>query len=90
MAQTYALIFAAPLLITMLAVPILGESVGWRRSLAVAVGLVGVIVVLRPGSTQLTLGHVAALVAAISSAIGAVVMRKIGQEERSAVMLSTR
>ena len=31
MAQTYALIFAAPLLITILAIPILGETVGWRR-----------------------------------------------------------
>ena len=87
MAQTYALIFAAPLLITMLAVPVLGETVGWRRSLAVAVGLVGVMVVLRPGATGLTLGHAAALAAAVCSAVGAVVMRKIGQEERSAVML---
>lgn len=87
MAQTYALIFAAPLLITMLAVPVLGETVGWRRSLAVVVGLLGVIVVLRPGSTDLVLGHAAALCAAVFSAIGAVVMRKIGQEERSAVML---
>ncbi|WP_297977597.1 DMT family transporter [uncultured Amaricoccus sp.] len=87
MAQTYALIFAAPLLITMLAVPILGETVGWRRSLAVIVGLLGVIVVLRPGSTELGVGHAAALTAAVCSAVGAVVMRKIGHEERSAVML---
>ena len=41
MAQTYALIFAAPLLITILAIPILGETVGWRRSVAVGVGLSG-------------------------------------------------
>ena len=87
MAQTYALIFAAPLLITILAVPMLGETVGWRRSLAVAVGLIGVIVVLRPGGTDLTLGHAAALCAAVCSAVGALVMRKIGQDERSAVML---
>ncbi len=87
MAQTYALIFAAPLLITMLSVPVLGETVGWRRSLAVAVGLVGVLVVLRPGATELTTGHAAALGAAVCSAIGAIVMRKIGQDERSAVML---
>jgi S-adenosylmethionine uptake transporter len=87
MAQTYALIFAAPLLITVLAVPILGETVGWRRSLAVVVGLVGVLVVLRPGATDLTAGHVAALCAAVCSAVGAVIMRKIGQDERSAVML---
>lgn len=87
MAQTYAIIFAAPLLITVLAIPILGETVGWRRSLAVAAGLVGVIVVLQPGATAFSPGHVAALAAAVFSAIAAVVMRKIGGDERSAVLL---
>lgn len=87
MAQTYALIFAAPLLITILAIPILGETVGWRRSLAVIFGLIGVMVVLRPGATSLAAGHLAAIAAAVFSAIGAVVVRKIGHEERSAVLL---
>jgi drug/metabolite transporter (DMT)-like permease len=87
MAQTYAIIFAAPLLITVLAIPILGERVGWRRSLAVAVGLLGVIVVLRPGSTEFAAGHFAALAAAIFSAIASVVVRKIGRDERSPVLL---
>lgn len=87
MAQTYALIFAAPLLITILAIPILGETVGWRRLVAVGVGLLGVIVVLRPGATDLTAGHVAALVAAVCSATAAVIVRKIGRDERSAVLL---
>lgn len=87
LAEVYAIIFASPLLITILAVPILGERVGWRRSLAVGVGLIGVIVVLRPGATQFELGHLAALTAAICSAVAAVIMRKIGRDERSAVLL---
>ncbi len=87
MAETYALIFAAPLLITVLAIPILGETVGWRRLSAVFVGLLGVLVVLRPGTTDLTAGHAAALVAAVCSATAAVIVRKIGREERSAVLL---
>jgi S-adenosylmethionine uptake transporter len=87
LAQTYAIIFAAPLFITLLAIPILGETVGWRRSAAVATGLVGVIVVLRPGGTTLTAGHFAAMGAAVFSAIAAVIVRKIGHEERSAVLL---
>lgn len=87
LAQTYALIFAAPLLITILAVPILGETVGPRRSAAVAVGLLGVMVVLRPGTTEFSAGHVAALGAAICSSVAAVIVRKIGSEERSAVLL---
>ena len=87
LAQVYAIIFAAPLLITMLAVPILGENVGWRRSTAVMVGLLGVIIVLQPGATEFELGHLAALTAAIGTAVGAVIMRKIGKDERSAVLL---
>jgi drug/metabolite transporter (DMT)-like permease len=87
MAQTYAIIFAAPLLITVLAIPVLGETVGWRRSLAVAVGLVGVLIVLRPGATAFSPGHLAALAAAVCSAIAAVVVRRIGNDERSAVLL---
>ncbi len=60
LAQTYAILFAAPLLITVLAIPMLGEQVGWRRGLAVAVGLGGVLFVLQPGQTEMSLGHIAA------------------------------
>ncbi|MGL4238992.1 DMT family transporter, partial [Tabrizicola sp.] len=57
LAQTYSILFAMPLLITLLAIPILGEKVGLRRGIAVAVGLIGVLIVLRPGSAELGLGH---------------------------------
>lgn len=87
LAQTYAILFAMPLLITLLAIPILGESVGWRRGLAVLIGLAGVIVVLRPGSTALSLGHAAALGAACFSAVAGIIIRKIGRDERSVVLI---
>jgi drug/metabolite transporter (DMT)-like permease len=87
LAQTYAILFASPLLITVLAVPVLGETVGWRRALAVCAGLIGVIIVLRPGSADLGLGHVAALVAAGCGALASVIVRKIGRNERSAVLI---
>ena len=80
LAQVYAIIFASPLIITVLAIPVLGEVVRFRRWLAVLVGLAGVLVVLRPGTTDLTLGHAAALVAAFGGAIAAIVVRKIGAE----------
>ena len=41
MAQCYAILFAMPLLITLLSIPMLGEKVGMRRGLAVMVGLAG-------------------------------------------------
>lgn len=87
LAQTYAIIFASPLLITMLAIPVLGEKVGLPRWMAVLVGLAGVMVVLRPGETDLTLGHLAALAAAVGGSVAAIVVRKIGSVERPVVML---
>lgn len=88
LAQTYAILFASPLLVTVLAIPVLGEKVGIRRGLAVAAGLAGVLIVLRPGGgAALSLGHLAALGAALCSATTAVVVRRIGRDERSAVLL---
>ncbi|MEL7344948.1 MAG: DMT family transporter [Pseudomonadota bacterium] len=87
LAQTYAILFSMPLLITVLAIPILGEKVGIHRWGAILVGLTGVFVVLRPGSTELNLGHAAAMAAAICGALAAIIVRKIGRDERSAVLL---
>lgn len=87
LAQVYAILFASPLLITVLAIPILGEQVKMRRWIAVAVGLTGVLVVLRPGQAELELGHLAALVSAICGSFASIIVRKIGREERSVVIM---
>lgn len=87
LAQVYAILFAVPLLITILSVPILGERVRIRRWIAVAVGLGGVLVVLQPQNVTLELGHLAALVAACGSAFASVIVRKIGSDERPVVLL---
>ncbi len=87
LSEVYAYIFAAPLLITVLAIPVLGETVRLRRGLAVMVGLVGVIIVLQPGATALSPGHIAALTAAVASALASVIVRKVGAEERKVLMI---
>lgn len=87
LAQTYAILFAAPLLITILAIPVLGEVVRLRRWIAVIVGLSGVLVVLRPGTTDLTLGHGAALLAAVGGSVASIIVRRIGADERPVVMM---
>ncbi|TVS01054.1 MAG: DMT family transporter [Rhodobacteraceae bacterium] len=88
LAQTYAILFATPLLITILSVPLLGERVGLHRGAAVLVGLIGVIIVLRPGQGDgLSLGHMAALVGAFASSFASIIVRKIGAEERNVVLL---
>lgn len=87
LAQVYAILFAAPLIITILAIPILGETVRLRRGAAVVAGMIGVLIVLRPGQVALELGHLAALTAAMTGALASIIVRKIGHEERSAVLL---
>ncbi|MEL6914509.1 MAG: DMT family transporter [Pseudomonadota bacterium] len=87
LAQVYAILFASPLLITIMSVPFLGEKVGLRRGLAVLVGLGGVLVVLNPGATTLGLGHLAALTCALFGSFASIVVRKIGREERSIVLV---
>lgn len=87
LAEVYAILFATPLLITILSVPMLGEVVRARRWIAIILGMIGVIIVLRPGATALTLGHFAALIAAIMSAVSSIIVRKIGSDERSTVLV---
>ncbi|MEJ6709022.1 MAG: DMT family transporter [Amylibacter sp.] len=87
LAQVYALIFAMPLLITVLSIPILKERVSIHRWSAVLIGLAGVLVVLRPGSSEFTLGHAAALAAACFAALGSVILRRVGRQERSVVIM---
>lgn len=87
LAEVYAILFAAPLVITVLSIPILGERVRGHRWAAVFVGLCGVLLVLRPGAQELNLGHLAAMTAAVFGALASVIVRKIGRDERSAVLL---
>ncbi len=87
LAQCYAIFFAMPILITLLAIPILGEKVGLHRGLAIVIGLAGVMIVLRPGQEPLSLGHLSALAAALLGAMTSVIVRKIGHDERSVVLM---
>lgn len=50
--QTTALLFATPMLVTVLAGPVLGETIGWRRWIAVLVGFTGVLIITNPWSGQ--------------------------------------
>ena len=65
LSTAYSIFFVAPLLLTALSVPLLHERVGPRRWAAIATGLVGVVVLLRPGSAgMLSLAALAVLLAA--------------------------
>jgi drug/metabolite transporter (DMT)-like permease len=78
LASAYSIFLAEPLIVTALAVPLLGDRVGWRNWIAIAVGLVGVIVMLRPSASSLvTLGALAAFVAATAYALSVITLRVI-------------
>ncbi len=86
MAEAYTIVFTSPLIITLLSVPVLGEKVGWRRSVAVAVGFAGVLVMLRPGMQTLGTGHLAALGCALTYSAGALIVRRYGAEAPAAML----
>lgn len=75
--------FTAPLMVTALSMPLLGEHVGWRRWLAVGTGFGGVLVVLRPGDGFLTPAAMAVLLGAFCYALLAVTARYLGRTESS-------
>jgi drug/metabolite transporter (DMT)-like permease len=82
LADAYAIFMSAPLLITALSVPLLGEHVGWRRWAAILVGLLGVIVVLKPsGAGLVSIGGMAALTAAIGYALSVLLIRVLSRTD---------
>lgn len=84
----YAITFVAPLLVTAMAVPFLGEKVGPRRWFAIGVGLVGVLVILRPtGEGMLTLGGLAVLLAAVCYAASAITVRLLARTDSTQAMV---
>lgn len=88
LSEAYAITFVAPLLITALAVPLLGERVAPNRWLAIAIGLAGVLVVLRPsGDHMLSWAGLAVLVAALCYALSAISARVLGRTDSSAAMV---
>ena len=88
LAEAYSIFFIAPALITALSVVFLKESVDLARWIAIAVGMGGVLVVLRPSGTgMLTLGGLAVLGAATCYAVSAIASRLVGRTDRAEHMV---
>lgn len=77
------LTFTAPLIVTAVSVPLLGEHVGWRRWVAVIVGFAGVLVILRPDTGLINFASFAVLGAAACYAGLAITARKLAATESS-------
>ncbi|PZQ97821.1 MAG: EamA family transporter [Cereibacter sphaeroides] len=86
LADAVAVFFIAPLLITALSVPILGEKVGPRRWFAVGLGLAGVIVMLRPGGSTFHWVALLPVASALCYACMHMLTRHMGMTEKAATM----
>jgi drug/metabolite transporter (DMT)-like permease len=86
-AELLSLYFAAPLIVTMLAAPMLGERVSPGNWLAVLVGFLGVMVVTDPLGLRISLPALLVLVAAALWAYGVILARQIARYESSLVQI---
>lgn len=86
LSEATAIFFVSPLVITLFSVIFLGEKVGIWRWMAVATGLVGALVILRPGTEAFRYASLFPLAAAVCYAALHMLTRKIGVSERASTM----
>ncbi len=88
LADAYSIFLAAPLIVTALSVPILGERVDAPRWIAIAVGLSGTLVLLNPRASNFaTLGGLAAVLSASCYALSAISVRILTRTDTTASMV---
>jgi len=87
LADVIAIAFAAPLFMTVLSVPLLGERVGIRRWSAVIVGFVGVLIMTRPGAGVFDPAALLPLSAALLYAVAMIAIRKLSHSEPAATIV---
>ncbi|MBL8703005.1 MAG: DMT family transporter [Alphaproteobacteria bacterium] len=86
-AEAFALIFLAPILAALLSRLFLGEPLDARTLLAIALGLIGVLVAIRPGLRSLAFGHLAAFAAAFTVGASLMLLRRLSTTERRTTIL---
>lgn len=74
---TSAISFTMPLILCALSIPMLGETVGWRRWAAIAVGFIGVLIIVQPGTEAFHPAVVLSLITAVFSALYNLLTRKL-------------
>lgn len=81
LAMTQAIFQSTPLIITVLSVPLLGEKVGWRRGLAILVGLFGVLVIINPIGIHFDVNLLWSFAGALSYGLYGIATRAVGRED---------
>ncbi len=86
-AEVTAMNYLSPIYITIGAALLLGERLAWRRILAVAVAFIGMLIILRPGFREISLGHIAMIGTAIFFAGSYLIAKKLTDEVSPEVIL---
>ena len=86
LADAVALFFIAPLFISLMSQPVLGERVGTVQWAAIFVGLIGVAVMLRPGFGQITLAGMLPVAAAFAYACMQMLTRRLGMTDKAGTL----
>lgn len=79
----YTLSYTSPLFMIILSAILLKESVTWDRWVAVGVGMVGVIIAMRPGSNVFEMAALIVLVGTFLGALNKILMRRLAETEHS-------
>ncbi|WP_112810991.1 DMT family transporter [Ensifer sp.] len=87
LAMSQSIFQATPLIITVLSIPLLGEAVGWRRGIAVFVGLIGVLVIINPIDVHFDLSLLLPLAAAVLFALYSIATRAVSREDSAVTSL---
>ncbi len=88
LAEAIAFAFTAPLFVTALSVPVLGEPVGRRRWAAVLIGFTGALVMVQPGTAAFRLEALWIIVAALCFALAMLLTRRMARSETNVAMLA--
>ncbi len=86
LATVVTLFYCAPLFICLVAKPILGESVGLLRWLAIFVGMIGVLVMANPTSTEFTWSIFLPVLAALTYSLVVMMTRKLGMSDSAGTL----
>lgn len=81
LAGTHAIFAFGPLLVVALSGPVLGERVGWRRWMAIGVGLCGMLLIIRPGAGEVDVDLVIAIVAMGMFAVYGLATRRVARTD---------
>lgn len=82
--ESHAVFAAYPLLVAALSGPILGERVGWRRWVAIGIGFIGVLFILKPGLGVFNPAAIIPLIAAVMFATYGLLTRYVARDDTTA------